>query len=770
MRAFGPRAEVGLLAAAACGLVVGGAAVAAGGRGVGHALWAATTAAALVPAIGWVVASVRRRRPGVDLIAVLALAGTLVVGEYFAGAVIAVMLTGGRALEARASARAEKELHALIARAPRVVHRHEDGQLTSPPLESVLPGHLLLVKPGEVVPVDGLVEHATAVLDESALTGEPIPVERRAGDYVRSGVVNMGSAFDLRATATAQESTYAGIVRLVEQARADSAPFVRLADRYALAFLPATLVLAGVAWAVSGDLVRAVAVLVVATPCPLILAAPVAVVAGLSQAARRGVVIKGGGALEQLARVQVLLLDKTGTLTLGHPTLVEVITDPSEGTPGPDEVVRLAASIEQASPHVVAGALVRAAGDRNLPLVLPHHVEEVRGQGVIGEVAGAEVAVGRLGWIAGSAPPAWARAALRRAELDGLLSTFVRIGGGVSGALLFDDPIRTDARRTLWGMRRAGIRRIVMVTGDRADTAEIVGTALGIDTVLAECAPADKVHAVELERRRGATVMVGDGINDAPALAAADLGVAMGARGSTASSEAADVVLTVDRLDRLGEAIHIARRTRSIARQSVLVGMGLSLGAMAFAATGGLAPAAGALVQEGIDLAAILNALRAVGRGKARDELVGRPAVLGRRFADEHIDLRPRLGQLREVADQLGGAPAGDTMARLRSVHTFLVEELLPHEEAEDTELYPALAEVLGGADPTGAMSRTHVEIATQVRRLGRILDGIGVEGPIDEDVNELRQLLYGLHAILRLHFSQEEEGYFSLLPEKAAA
>ena len=751
-----------LLIASVAGLVAGGAAVGAGFRAVGHGLWAATTAAALVPTLRWVVAALRRR-PGVDLIAVLALVGTLVVGEYFAGAVIAVMLAGGRTLEARAGARAERELHALVARAPQVVHRYEDGEVVSPPLETVEPGQLLLVKPGEVVPVDGVVATGIAVLDESALTGEPLPVERPTGEPVRSGVVNAGGPFDLQATTSAADSTYAGIVRLVEQAQAGSAPLVRLADRYALGFLVATVTVAGAAWALSGDLVRAVAVLVVATPCPLILAAPVAIVGGLSRAARRGVVVKGGAALEQLADAEVLLLDKTGTLTVGRPALADVVAGPGVE---PGDVLRLAASLEQASPHVLAAALVQAARQRGTALTLPTAVEEVPGHGVVGLVDGVEVAVGRADWIAAGPPPAWARVATRRAELDGLLTTFVGVGRRLSGVLLLDDPVRTDARRTLWRLRREGIRRIVMVTGDRAETATVVGTALGLDAVLAECSPEDKVHAVEVERRRGRVVMVGDGINDAPALATAHLGVAMGARGATASSEAADVVLTVDRLDRLGEAMRIARRARRIARQSVLLGMGLSLVAMGVATTGVLAPAAGAIAQELIDLAAIANALRAV-RGRSTAEgLAGEPAVLGRRFADEHVGLRPKLGQLREAADDLGRLPPTEMTERLRSVHAFLSEELLPHEEAEDTELYPALAAALGGVDPTGAMSRAHVEIATQVRRLGRVVRDIGPDGPLPDDVNELRPLLYGLYAILRLHFTQEEEGYFSLLPE----
>ena len=626
-----------------------------------------------------------------------------------------------------------------------------------------MPGDLLLVRSGEVVPVDGRVEADVAILDESALTGEPLPVERRAGDAVRSGVLNAGGPFDLRATTTARESTYAGIVRLVSEAEASSAPFVRLADRYAVLFLGVSLALAGAAWVVSGQLERAVAVLVVATPCPLILAAPVAIVAGMSRAAHRGVVVKGGAALEQLARGEILLFDKTGTITAGRPRVAEVITT---GSLGADDVLRFAASLDQVSPHVLAAAVVRAARDRKLTLDLPEDVHEVPGHGVRGVVQGHDVAVGKASWASASASARWVRSIRRRAALDGALTIFVRLDGAPVGALLLDDPIRPDATRTIRQLRRDGIRRIVMVTGDREDNAETVGAVIGVDDVLAERTPAEKVDAVKLEKRAGRTIMVGDGINDAPALALADVGVAVGARGATASSEAADVVLTVDRLDRLGEAVVIARRARLIAYESVVIGIGLSLAAMLVAASGYLPPAWGAILQEAIDVAVILNALRALRDTTSASRLTPDEAEIARRFSAEHATLRPDLARIRKVADSLDAARPAESLAMVHEIHHFLVDELAPHEEAEDATLYPALARVLGGKDPTATMSRAHVEIAHLIRRIGRVLDDVDPAGPDDDDITELRRLLYGLHAVLQLHFAQEDEGYLSLADE----
>jgi heavy metal translocating P-type ATPase len=729
----------------------------------GDRMWIAAIVVGITAATWWVADAARRGQLGADVVSVLALVGALLVGEYLAGAVIAVMLASGRTLEALAGARAHRELRALLDRAPRLVHRYEGDELTDPAIEDVVIGDLLLVRPGEVLPVDGLLEHGVAVVDESALTGEPLPLEREPGDALRSGTVNAGGPFDMRATTAAVDSTYAGVIRLVEEAEASSSPSVRLADRFAAVFLGVSVVLAGAAWLVSGDAVRAVAVLVVATPCPLILAVPVAMVSGLARAARRGVVVKGGGALERLAEGEVLLFDKTGTLTEGRPTVAEVVTD---GSIDRRRLLELAASLEQVSPHVLASALVRAARREGMELVLPTDAEELGGRGVRGRVDGHEMAVGKASWLLAGAPPRWARSVRRRADLDGALTMFVELDGAVVGAVLLDDPIRPDAARTIRDLRRDGISRIVMVTGDRADVAETVGTVIGVDEVLAERTPAEKVEAVRAAGRDHHTIMVGDGINDAPALALADVGVAIGARGATASSEAADVVLTVDRLDRLGEAVTIARRTRRIALQSVVAGIGLSAVAMVVAAFGYLPPTAGALLQEAIDVAVILNALRVL-RTPGRSLQV-RPDEEGlvERFSGEHRSLHPDLGRLREAADQIGTRPPTEALAAVRDVHAFLVQDLLPHEQAEDALLYPVLARLLGGTDPTGTMSRAHVEIAHLVRRLGRLLEETDPTDPDPDDLAALRSVLYGLHAILELHFAQEDEGYFGLLDQ----
>ncbi|HUY21175.1 MAG TPA: heavy metal translocating P-type ATPase [Acidimicrobiales bacterium] len=754
------------LVATVAGLALGGVLHLAGAGTGGHVVWALTTGAGIAACMWWIVARARQHQLGVDVIALLALVGALVVAEELAGAVISVMLATGRTLEARAAHRARRELRALLERAPRSARLHRDGTLATVALDELRPGDLVLVGSGEIVPVDGTVVSAAAVLDESALTGESLPVERAEGDPVRSGVVNAGAPFDMRATTTAEESSYAGIVRLVRDAQAAGSPSVRLADRYAGWFLAVSLAGAGAAWAVSGQLTRAVAVLVVATPCPLVLAVPVAIVSGLSLSARRGVVVKGGAALEQLARCRTLLFDKTGTLTVGRPALAEVV--PAGGLPA-DDVLRYAASLDQVSPHVLAAAIVKAARDRHLALDLPVAVEDVAGRGVRGIVDGHPVAVGKAAWLALDTGAPWVRAARRRAELDGALTVFVEVDGVAAGALVLDDPVRADAARTIRALRRGGIDRVVMVTGDRAEVADTVGAVIGVDEVLAERTPAEKVEAVTVEHRRAPTIMVGDGINDAPALAAADVGVAMGARGATASSEAADVVLTVDRLERLGEAVVIARHARSVALQSVLLGIGLSVVAMAVAGVGLLAPTWGAIAQEGIDVAAIVNALRAL-RPRARPgRLDAQDAEIARRFSAEHTAIKADIERLRTVADALATEEPSLVVADIRAVSRMLVDEVLPHEEAEDAILYPALARALGGVDPTGTMSRAHVEISHQIRRLGRLLDDIDPSGPDDADVAELRRLLYGLHAILRLHTAQEDEGFLSLADEVPA-
>jgi heavy metal translocating P-type ATPase len=565
---------------------------------------------AILPVLAALLRDILRRLgrgdSGLDVLAALSMAGALALGEPLAGAVVALMFAGGSYLEAYAQARARREMTALLARQPRQATRHGSAGLEVVPLAALAPGDRVLIRQGEMVPVDGRVL-GPAVLDTAALTGEAMPLRLPAGDRIFSGATNIGEAFDLLAEKPAADSTYSGILRLVGQAQAERPPMARLADRWALAFLAATRAIAGGAWLASGDPLRALAVLLVATPCPLILAVPVALVAGLSRAAAAGVLVKSGAALEALARVRVMLLDKTGTLTAGQVQLVEA---QALGALPAAEALRLAASLDQASGHVVAAGLVAAARHRGLALATPEAVREVPGAGIAGQVEGHAVAVGGAGFIAdhvapGGFPPAGA-------QVPGTLRALVAVDGVAAAVLLLADPLRPEAPATLAAARAAGIRRVVLLSGDRAEVAEAVGRHVGADAVLAERSPAEKVAAVLREKPDGLVLMLGDGVNDAPALAAADVGVAMGARGAAASAEAADAVVLVDRIDGVVEAIRIARRSRRIALQSVAAGIGLSTTGMLAAAAGLLTPVQGALLQEAIDVAVILNALRAL--------------------------------------------------------------------------------------------------------------------------------------------------------------
>jgi heavy metal translocating P-type ATPase len=720
----------------------------------------------------WLVAGLRAGRFGVDILAVLSLAGSLAVREYLAGALIAVMLATGQALDAAAERRATKDLRALLDRVPRTVRRRTPEGVEVVDLDAIVAGDVVAVGPGEVLPVDGVVESECAVIDDSALTGEPLQVRYEHGESVRSGSLNAGAGLEIRAGATAADSTYAGIVRLAKQAAAESAPVVRIADRVAAWFVPVALLIAGLAWLLSGSATRAVAVLVVATPCPLLLAAPVAIVSGLSRASRIGVLVRGGGPLETLGRASTLVMDKTGTLTSGRPRGTDIVTAPGWTV---DEVLGLAASADQLSPHVLAAAIVEEARLRGLALSMPSDAQEEAGTGVSAMVDGHRVHVGNLKLgpsdKLGGEVADWTASVLARAALDGAVVAWVRVDGDLVGAILLADPLRPDAPRTLRRLRAAGITRLVMLTGDRAAPAEQVGTVLGLDEVAAQQTPQDKVARVRAERERAVTAMVGDGVNDAPALAAADVGIAMGARGSTASSEAADIVLTADRLDRLADAKLIARRSRRIAVQSAGVGMGLSLVAMGFAAVGWLAPAYGALLQEGIDLAVILNALRALRTDRgATTPLSHHTEELLRRFAGEHDRMRDDLSILRDTAQQISAGDRDAALVTLRAADGFLQHTLLPHEDAEDSALYPALARPLGSPEATATMSRMHAEIHRLCQRLHSHREMAEAAGTVTpEQSDDLLACLYGLHALLCLHFVQEEENFFVLAPAAAS-
>ena len=608
------RAQI-LASIAVTAIVVGGVLHAFGSAAAGDAVWGAAVAllaAELALEVGRSI--VVEHSLGVDAIALVAMVGALALGEELAGVVIGLMFSGGAALESIASRRARQELTALIQRAPKVAQLRVGDRLEEVAVDRVQIGDVVVVRSGEVVPVDGTIMSPEAVINTSTLSGEPLPQTASRGMPVLSGSANAGAPFDVRADRPAGESAYAALVRLVEQAQTQRAPFVRMADRYAGFFLPATILVAGLAWGISGDPVRALAVVVVATPCPLILAAPIALVSGLSRAARAGVIVKGAGAIETLGEARTVLFDKTGTLTVGTPEVREIVT---HAQCGPNELLRLAASLDRLSAHVLGDALVAAAAEAGIELTMPADVREEPGQGIQGTVDGHRVAVGSRAFVrtAGIRDAERASARLTTTRGSGEAHVVVAVDGSVAGVIVMADELRPDADRIVDRLRAEGIRHVAMISGDRRSVAERVGREVGVDRVYAEQSPEDKLEVV---RRIAAdpvlrpVIMVGDGVNDAPALAMADLGIAMGAAGATVSSETADAVITVDRVDRVADAVHAGRRALYIARQSVLAGMGLSMMAMGVAAAGYLPPVAGALFQEAIDLAVILNALRAL--------------------------------------------------------------------------------------------------------------------------------------------------------------
>ncbi len=562
--------------------------------------WVAGGLIGLIPAIGWLIDEFRAKTMGSDLLAVLALIGAITTDQLFAAAVISVMLATGRVLESWAEGQAERQLKSLLSRMPRTVHRiMSDGKIEEIEVSDAAVGDRLLIRSGEIAPTDGtLLKDAT--LDEAALTGEPLPVLRLVGDEISSGVLNAGAPFEYVATSTSANSTYAGIIKLVQQAQAKSAPGVRLANQWALRFVPLALLMAAAAWAISGDVDRAVAVLVAATPCPLILAVPIAIVAGLSKAAKNGAIIKGGGVLELLARAETVLLDKTGTLTHGGPEISKIAVAPGFSEA---ELLQIAASVDQYSPHIVAKAIVREAKSRSLDFLPCEIIEEIAGREIIARIDGAEYSVGQLK----NETPAWL-------QMNCPLMVAVARDGVVIGMIGLNDPIRSESKAMVANLRAAGVVHIALVTGDREETARTVADSVGITEVYSKVSAEGKLEIAQtaMQRARGTVIVVGDGINDAPALAAAHVGVAMGAHGASAASEAADVVIVEDSIGRLATAISIAQSARKKALQAAGIGMGLSLVIMTTGAFGITNASQGAIAQEIIDVISILWALTAM--------------------------------------------------------------------------------------------------------------------------------------------------------------
>lgn len=567
----------------------------------------------VLPIIKDMVVSIRKGEYGVDILAVVAILSALALGETLAAGIILLMLTGGEALEDYAQERAKKELNDLLKRAPKIAHLKQKGGEVDVPVDEIVVGDVVIVKPGEVVPVDGIILTGQSTFDESALTGESLPVERGPKGSVLSGSINQLAPVELKATATSGDSQYEKIIHLVEAAASSRSPLVRLADQYSVPFTLTSFTIAGLAWLVSADPLRFLQVLVVATPCPLLIATPVALVSGMSRAARHGIIVKNGAALEKLSRLKAIVFDKTGTLTVGAPQVDDIVPQPQTDFTE-KQILQLAASVEQASAHTLASAVVDEAHARKLKLSAASEVEETVGQGITGMVGGRYVSVGKLAYLQylGVLFPKRFTDYHHSIETQGKTGVFVAIEGVYVGVITFADQIRDETAETLHQISRLGIQDIAMVTGDHYQVAQRIADELELSQVHADQLPQDKLKVVKrLKRAHTPLAFVGDGVNDAPVLAASDVGIALGAKGSTAASESADVVIMLDDLLRVPMAIQISRRTIRIARESIFVGIGLSVVLMLIASTGVIRPLYGALLQEAVDVIVILNALRA---------------------------------------------------------------------------------------------------------------------------------------------------------------
>ena len=563
------------------------------------------------PGVGktWeMLAAARHGRFATDLVAAAAVIAAVVMREPLPGLVIVVMQTGGEALERYAVGRASAAVRDLEAAAPRHAHRVRPGGIEDVDADAVAIGDTLLLRPGELVPCDGIVVDGSSDVDASSLTGEPVPIAAHVGTKLLSGSLNGAGSLTMRATSLARTSQYARIVELVRDAQSTKAPLQRLAERYAIWFTPLTALACAAAYLASGDWTRVLAVLVVATPCPLILAPPVAIVAGINRAARRQIIVRNGAALEQLGSVTAAVFDKTGTLSVGKPVLERVAA--IDGLPE-DAALRLAGALEQASSHPLARVVVIAAEQRAGALPVPVDVVELAGQGVTGLVEGRRVHVGSRRYVTANAP-ADVTASRAARDADPGLKSFIAVDGRLAGVLHFADTLRPDVGALLIRLKSLGVRRTLLLSGDHDATTRAVAERVGITEVRGDLLPQDKVAAVEQLVRNGEVVlMVGDGTNDAPALSAAHVGIALAGHGGGITSEAADVIILSDQLERVGDAVAIGRRTARLARESIWAGLVLSGIAMGFAGVGMIPPTVGALLQEVIDVAVILNALRA---------------------------------------------------------------------------------------------------------------------------------------------------------------
>lgn len=575
--------------------------------GLGHPIWAQI----LVTIVGAIVAfsmligmikSIRQGDYGVDLLAILAVVATLSFSQYWAAMVVLVMLTGGDALEDYAAKKANSELKALLDNTPRIAHVLGDDQhATDVSVQDVPVGATIIVKPGEIVPLDGQVIKGESDLDESSLTGEARPVTKVPGDSLMSGSVNGNSSLTIKVTKLAKDSQYQQLVKLVQSAEKSPAHFVRLADRYAVPFTVVAIIIALAAWLISGDPLRIAEVLVVASPCPLILAAPVAMVSGMSRASRNGIIVKTGTVLEKLADAKTGAFDKTGTITTGQLQVKDVVAAP-DSSYSTNQLLKLAASAEQDSAHILARSLIAYSKDQALTLSPVENIKEVTGQGLVATIDNHQVKLGKLSFVDPTG----------QSKLLSHTAIYIAIDGQYAGAITFDDHLRPEAKQTMETLRKLGVKRLMMLTGDQAVFAEEIAKQVGISEVYTNLLPQGKIDVLKnIPQRDHPDFMVGDGVNDAPSFVTADVGIAMGAHGATAASESASAVIIRDDLFAIAKLVTISQETIRIAKQAVLIGIAICTVLMLIAATGIIPAFWGAMLQEVIDTVSILWALRA---------------------------------------------------------------------------------------------------------------------------------------------------------------
>ena len=597
----------------------------------GQWIWFITLVIGGAPIVFETIKEMLHGRFASDIVAMLAISTAIITNEAFPGVIIVIMQSGGKALEDYAFRKATTSLDELMTRSPKIAHRKiNDNEIEDVDVERIRIGDQLVIRPGDLVPVDGTIVSGDAQIDESSLTGEPLSKIKHIGEEVFSGTINTGNIFEIKAKRISEESQYSKIVKLVKKAREEKAPIQRLADKYAVWFTPITLAMCGFGWLLTQNVQTILSVLVVATPCPLIFATPVAIIGGIDKAAKQSIIVKSGSAIEQISRADAIVFDKTGTITYGVPLVEDIILldnfkknqNGRNINYSKDDILFKAASLEQMSSHPSAQSITRAGKEKFNSFPLPTSFHESSGSGVEGYVTGEHIMVGSYNYIESqfntntNYDTINSNRDLLKTITDfqkrGKMVALVNINGTNAGIITFTDKIRDGVATMIQDLKKKGMKETIMLTGDSLDNAKSIANQIGVDNYKYDLLPEDKVNEVKkLREKFKDIIMIGDGINDAPALATATVGIAMGVKGTAISAEAADVVLLVDDVTKVSDVIHIGKETIKVAKQSIFFGMGISFLLMIFASFGLILPSVGALFQEALDIGVILNALRA---------------------------------------------------------------------------------------------------------------------------------------------------------------